>query len=58
VEVARNVAELSRFVEELFRSFYEDHRQRNRKNLRFEAQAEEPYAYGTYYTRRKKAATP
>ena len=57
VEVARNVAELSRFVEELFSSFYQDHCQRNRKNLRFEAQAEEPSAYGTYYIRRKKAAT-
>jgi uncharacterized protein with von Willebrand factor type A (vWA) domain len=58
VEVARNVEELSRFVEELFRCFYEDHYNRDRGKIRFEAKEKEPYACGTYYSRRKKAPTP
>lgn len=58
VEVARNVEELSLFVEELFRSFYDDHYNRDRRQIRFEAKEEEPYEYGTYYSRRKNAPTP
>jgi hypothetical protein len=53
VEVARNVEELSLFVEELFRSFYEDHYNRNRGKIRFEAKEKAPYEYGTYYSRSK-----
>ncbi len=59
VEVARNVEELSFFVEELFRSFYENNYNRDRGKIRLEAKEKEPYEYGTYYTRRKKnAPTP
>ena len=59
VEVARNVEELSFFVEELFRSFYENNYDRDRKKIRFEAKENEPYEYGTYYSGRKKnASTP
>ena len=53
VEVARNVEELSRFVEELFRSFYESHSNRDRKKICSDAKEKEPYEYGTYYSRRK-----
>ncbi len=54
VEVARNVEELSLFVEELFRSFYRGHYNRDRVKIRFEAKEKEPYEYGTYYSRRKQ----
>ena len=57
VEVARNVEELSHFVEELFRSFYEDHHKHRRGKICFEAEEEQPYEYGTYYSRRKKGPT-
>jgi uncharacterized protein with von Willebrand factor type A (vWA) domain len=55
VEVAGKVEELSRFVEELFRSFYADQYNRDRGKIRFEAKAQAPYEYGTYYARRKKS---
>jgi uncharacterized protein with von Willebrand factor type A (vWA) domain len=58
VAVARSVEELSLFVEELFRSFYEDHYNRDRGKSRLEAKEKEPNAYGTYYSRRKKVPTP
>lgn len=58
VEVARNVEELSLFVEELFRSFYDDHYNRIRRISSIKAKEEEPYEYGTYYSRRKNAPTP
>jgi uncharacterized protein with von Willebrand factor type A (vWA) domain len=54
VEVARNVEELSFFVEELFRSLYKNHYNRNQGKNRFDAKNNEPYEYGTYYCRRKK----
>jgi uncharacterized protein with von Willebrand factor type A (vWA) domain len=56
VEVARNVEELSLFVEKLFRSFYEDSYIRDRRKVRNEAKKKmESNKYGTYYSRRKKA---
>jgi hypothetical protein len=45
-------------VEELFRSFYEDHYNRDRGKSRLEAKEKEPYEYGTYYSRRRKTPTP
>lgn len=58
VEAARNVEELSLFVEKMFRGFYEDHYSRERGIIRYEAKEREPYEYGTYYSKRKKAFTP
>lgn len=54
VEVARNVEELSLFVEELFRGFCEDHCKRNRAKIRFEAKEKEPYEYRPYYSKRNE----
>ncbi len=58
VEVARNVEELSLFVEELFHRFYDNPHKHNLRKISLEAEQEVPYEYGTYYSRRKSASNP
>jgi hypothetical protein len=51
VEVVRNVDELSRVVEDLFLTLFDQHDTRAWKNRPRKPEMEEPYDYRTYYTK-------
>ncbi|AJE03092.1 VWA domain-containing protein [Geobacter pickeringii] len=56
VEVARDVDELSRLVEDLFHTLYDHNDTRAWKGRRPEKKSEEPHDYRSYYTRKGGAA--
>ena len=59
VEVVRNIDELSRMVEDLFRIVYDDHPYwRAGERRKKSEKAEEPVAYWNYYTRATVTAQP
>lgn len=58
VEVVRDVDGLSRVVEELFHTLYDQHDVRAWKRRRPAPKEEEPYDYRTYYSRGSDGAAP
>jgi uncharacterized protein with von Willebrand factor type A (vWA) domain len=58
VEVVRSVDDLSLVVEDLFRTFFDQHDTRAWKHRRRAPKAEEPYDYRDYYTRSRPGAAP
>lgn len=59
VEVVRNIDELSRMVEDLFRTVYDDHPYwRARERRKDKGKEDEPVAYWNYYTRNAATERP